>query len=105
MWFNLKSMRHPELVSVIIPTRNSDRTLQSCLDSIERQTHQYLEILIVDDRSVDNTMKIAEKYKATFYKIEGERTIAKNFASKRASGEFLLFLDSDMLLEPTVVGE
>jgi glycosyltransferase involved in cell wall biosynthesis len=61
--------------------------------------------LVVDDKSNDDTINIAKEFKATIFTIEGERTTAKNFASKRASGNFLLFLDSDMILEPTVIEE
>ena len=92
-------------VSVIIPTKNSERTIQRCLESITRQTHEHLEILVVDGKSVDNTIKIAAKFDVTILTVEGERTTAKNFASKKANGQFLLFLDSDMLLEPTVIEE
>jgi len=92
-------------VSVIIPTKNSERTLQSCLESVRKQTYQYLEILVVDDNSDDDTAKIAKEFKATVFTREGERTTAKNFASTRANGDFLLFLDSDMILEPTVIDE
>ena len=90
-------------VSVIIPTKNSERTLQRCLESITRQTYEHLEILVVDGKSIDNTIKIAEKFCVTIFIIEGERTTAKNFALKRAHGHFLLFLDSDMVLEHTVI--
>ena len=69
------------------------------------QTFQNLELLVVDDKSKDDTINIAKEFKATIFTIEGERTTAKNFASKRASGDFLLFLDSDMILEPTVIEE
>jgi glycosyltransferase involved in cell wall biosynthesis len=101
----LKRVEFIGSVSVIIPTKNSDRTLRRCLESIRRQTFQNLELLVVDDKSKDDTINIAKEFKATIFTIEGERTTAKNFASKRASGDFLLFLDSDMILEPTVIEE
>jgi glycosyltransferase involved in cell wall biosynthesis len=101
----LKRVEFIGSVSVIMPTKNSDRTLRRCLESIRRQTFQNLEMLVVDDKSKDNTINIAKEFKATIFTFDGERTTAKNFASKRASGEFLLFLDSDMILEPTVIEE
>jgi glycosyltransferase involved in cell wall biosynthesis len=91
------------LVSVIIPTRNSARTLRRCLESLMIQTFQNFDILIVDDRSEDHTIDIAREFKATIFTIEGERTTAKNFALARANGTFVFFLDSDMLLEPQVI--
>jgi glycosyltransferase involved in cell wall biosynthesis len=99
----LKKVEFIGTVSVIIPTKNSDSTLRKCLESIRRQTFQNLEMLVVDDKSKDETTDIAKEFKATIFTIEGERTAAKNFASKKASGDFLLFLDSDMILEPTVI--
>jgi len=100
---NLKRVEFIGSVSVIIPTKNSDSTLRRCLESLRRQTFQNLEMLVVDDKSKDDTTNIAKEFKATIFTIEGERTAAKNFASKRASGDFLLFLDSDMIIEPTVI--
>jgi glycosyltransferase involved in cell wall biosynthesis len=60
-------------------------------------------MLVVDDNFKDYTIKIAKEFKATIFTIEGKRTEAKNLASKRVSGDFLLSLDSDIILEPTVI--
>jgi glycosyltransferase involved in cell wall biosynthesis len=91
------------LVSIVIPTRDSGRTLHSCLESLTRQTYQHLEILIVDKRSTDNTISIADEFNARVFNLDVERTTAKNFASGKANGIFVLYLDSDMVLEPTVI--
>ena len=93
------------LVSVIIPTKNSSRTIQKCLQSVAGQSYQNLEILIVDGKSTDDTVKISQEYKANIFILEVERTFAKNFASRKANGEYLLFLDSDMVLDPDVIEE
>ena len=52
------------LVSVVIPTKDSGRTLRRCLDSLMTQTYQNFEILIVDKRSTDDTISIADEFKA-----------------------------------------
>lgn len=101
----MKKVEFNDSVSVIIPTKNSERTLKKCLDSVQGQTYAHLEILVIDYKSKDNTIKIAEEFKVSIFTIEGERTKAKNFGSRRANGEFLLFLDSDMVLQPTVIEE
>jgi len=93
------------LVSVIIPTKNSSRTIQKCLQSVAGQSYQNLEIIIVDGKSTDDTVKISQEYKANIFILEVERTFAKNFASRKANGEYLLFLDSDMVLDPDVIEE
>ena len=91
------------LVSVVIPTKDSERTLRRCLDSLMTQTYQNFEILIVDKRSTDDTISIADEFKARIFSLNVERTTAKNFASRKANGTFVLFVDSDMVLEPTVI--
>ena len=50
------------LVSVIIPTYNSEKTLPLCLESIKRQTYKNIEVIIVDNFSVDRTVDIAKRY-------------------------------------------
>lgn len=57
------------LVSVIIPTYNSARTLETTLKSIKKQTYQNIEIIVVDNNSKDTTKKIAEKYADSVYNI------------------------------------
>jgi glycosyltransferase involved in cell wall biosynthesis len=91
------------LVSIVIPTKDSGRTLHRCLESLMTQTYQHFEILIVDKMSTDDTISIADEFKARIFSMEVERTTAKNFASRMANGTFVLFLDSDMVLEPTVI--
>jgi len=91
------------LVSIVIPTKDSGKTLWRCLDSIMTQIYQHFEILIVDKMSTDNTISIADEFKARVFSMDVERTTAKNFASREANGTFVLFLDSDMVLEPKVI--
>ncbi|AEF97132.1 glycosyltransferase family 2 protein [Methanotorris igneus] len=50
------------LVSVIIPTYNSEKTIGICLESIKNQTYKNIEIIVVDKFSNDNTVEIAKKY-------------------------------------------
>ena len=91
------------LVSIVIPTKDSGSTLHSCLDSIMTQTYKHFEILIVDRMSTDDTIRIADKFKARIFNMDVERTTAKNFALRRANGTFIFFLDSDMVLESKVI--
>jgi glycosyltransferase involved in cell wall biosynthesis len=91
------------LVSIVIPTKDSGSTLHSCLESLMKQTYQRFEILVVDKRSTDNTISIADEFKARIFSMDVERTTAKNFALREANGIFILFLDSDMVLEPKVI--
>jgi len=93
------------LVSAVIPTYNSEKTLEKCLKSIRRQTYRNLEIIVVDKFSKDRTVEIAKRYGARIIYDEGERTRAKNIGLKKAEGKYVLFVDSDMELSKEVVEE
>ncbi|MEM2105312.1 MAG: glycosyltransferase [Candidatus Bathyarchaeia archaeon] len=99
----MKKLNPQPLVSVIIPTFNSQNNIKQCIVSIKKQTYKKIEILIVDRYSGDNTKKIAEELGAKVFLLDGERSEARNFAAKRAQGDFLLLIDSDMMLNPKVV--
>ena len=92
-------------VSIIIPTMNSGRTLYKCLESIRSQSYRDIEIIVIDGYSSDNTTEIASKFSAKVHLTTGERTRAKNFGLSKSTGEFLFFVDSDMILQPAVISE
>lgn len=93
------------LVSVIIPTKNSEATIEKCLESIKNQTYSNIEIIIVDNYSSDNTREIAQKYGARVYLTGPERTSQVNFGVKMARGKYVYRVDSDFILEALVVEE
>jgi glycosyltransferase involved in cell wall biosynthesis len=92
-------------VSVIVPTRDSGRTLAACLRSVRRQTHARIEILVADNRSSDSTCAIAERFADKVVMAGSERTAQRNHAAAAATGSAFLFVDSDMVLTPSVVSE
>jgi len=93
------------LVSVIIPTKNSSKTIAKCLQSVRDQSYKNIEILVIDAFSTDITQKISIDLGAQVITLDGERTKAKNNGISNANGEFVLFVDSDMELESGVIGE
>ena len=93
------------LVSVIIPTRNSEGTIEICLKSIKNQTHQNIEIVVVDNNSQDRTKEIAGKYADKVYSKGPERSAQRNFGAEKSQGEYLFFVDSDMELTSRVIEE
>lgn len=99
-------MRHKKisypLISIVIATYNSEKTLSLTLDSIKKQTYskQKIETLIIDGGSTDRTKTIAKKYKCKI--IPNPKTdliFAKQIGFIRAKGKYLIFLDSDELYE------
>jgi glycosyltransferase involved in cell wall biosynthesis len=93
------------LVSVIVPTRNSARTLEACLTSIRAQFYQPVEIVVVDNESTDQTLDIARRHADIVETFGPERSAQRNRGARLAAGRYLLFIDSDMALSPRVVGE
>ena len=93
------------LVSIIIPTYNSEKTLPLCLESIKKQTYRNIEVFIVDNYSTDRTVEIAKRYGAKIIQVRGERAKAKNIGLRHARGKYVLFIDSDMELTPKVIEE
>lgn len=98
------------LVSIIIPTRNSERTLEKCLKSIKRQNYKNIEIIIVDQESEDRTLKIAEKHQAKILNLKKPLfytppTKSRNLGARHANGDILYHLDSDMELSEKLIDE
>jgi glycosyltransferase involved in cell wall biosynthesis/ubiquinone/menaquinone biosynthesis C-methylase UbiE len=83
------------LVSIIIPSRNSERTIAECLRSIIGQSYRPIEIIMVDSNSTDSTREIAKGMGALVISNDGERSVAKNLGAKFASGKYLFFVDAD----------
>jgi glycosyltransferase involved in cell wall biosynthesis len=98
------SSRTP-LVSVIVPTRNSGRTLDACLNSIRSQHYQPVEVVVVDNGSTDRTLQIARDRADIVEHWAPERSAQRNRGAQVSHGDFVLFVDSDMTLSPEVVGD
>lgn len=101
----MKNLQPTLIVSVIIPTRNSERTLSQCLQSVKEQTYRKTEAIVVDNYSIDKTAQIAQTSDAMFLSLNSERSAARNLAAAHAQGDFLLFVDSDMELHPEIIEE
>jgi glycosyltransferase involved in cell wall biosynthesis len=91
------------MVSVIITTKNEEKNIENCLQSIKSQTFTNIEIVVVDNFSEDTTVEIAKKYTTKVYFKGPERSSQRNYGAQVANGEYLLYLDADMILSPTVI--
>jgi glycosyltransferase involved in cell wall biosynthesis len=89
------------MISIIIPVYNSEQYLKRCIDSILKQTFTDLEIILVDDGSTDNSLKICEEYCKqdnriyVIHKENGGSTSARKAGVCIARGEYIAFVDSD----------
>ena len=93
------------LVSVIVPTKNSERFLPKCLSSIKSQTYSLIEVIVVDNFSVDSTQKIARASGARVIEAGPERSSQVNFGVHASHGTYVFRVDSDFVLESTVIQE
>ncbi|SEM78775.1 Glycosyltransferase involved in cell wall bisynthesis [Chryseobacterium taichungense] len=106
-------MKHvPSKVSVIVPVYNVENYLTQCLESLVNQTHQNIEILVVNDGSKDNSEQIIREYTRkypekikSFTKENGGLSDARNFGIDKATGDFIGFVDSDDYVSPFMFEE
>jgi len=91
------------LVTVIVPTRNSERTLEACLRSVREQTCAPIEISVADRESQDKTGEIAKRWADKVIAAGPERSAQRNAGARAAKGEYLVMIDSDMTLAPKVI--
>lgn len=92
-------------ITAIVPTKNSARTLTTCLESLVNQTHPDTEIVVVDNKSDDDTPAIAARLADVVIDQGPERCAQRNKGAEVATGEVVVFIDSDMVLEPTVLSD
>ena len=92
-----------EKVSVIVPIYNVEKYLRRCVDSLVRQVHKNIEILLIDDCSTDESSVIAREYAAKYPQLchyiqrdeNGGLSAARNTGIEASTGKWLAFVDSD----------
>jgi glycosyltransferase involved in cell wall biosynthesis len=92
-----------DLVSIVITTKNEEKHIANCLQSITEQTYpiKLIEIIVVDNQSSDRTKDIAREYTEKVFDKGPERSAQRNFGILSvAKGDYILFLDADMILSP-----
>lgn len=90
-------------VSIIIPAYNAEKYIQETLESILAQDYPALEVLVIDDGSIDNTASIVKSFSDDsrvqyIYKTNSGTAKTRNAGIQKASGKFLMFVDSDDIL-------
>lgn len=106
----MKKKRFNELVSVIVPTYNSQELIVDCLESVRNQTYKNIELIVVDGFSSDKTVQIAKKYAKVFSygRDPNQKNIfavphQRNYGMNKGKGDYLYYIDSDMRLLPKVI--
>jgi GT2 family glycosyltransferase len=94
-----ENMPSQPLISVVIPAHNAESFLCTAIDSVVSQTYPLIEIIIVDDGSVDATAKLALDYQdarlIVLQKENGGAGSARNLGIEHAKGEYIAYLDAD----------
>lgn len=99
------TMSSEHLVSVIVPTYNYGHLIDQTLESLQAQTYQAWECVIVDDGSTDNTSEVVARYlekdsRIKFYQQKNQRqAAARNIGIRNSNGKYFQFLDADDLIE------
>src|SRR5579863_5101345 len=94
------------LVSIVITCYNYGHFLREAIESALRQSYQSIELLVVDDGSVDSTGEVARSFGTSVtyhYKTNGGLPGARNFGLARCHGVFVIFLDADDILRSNYV--
>ena len=98
-----------DLISVIVPVYNVEKYLNRCIHSILKQTYKNFELILVNDGSTDNCGKICDEYSKkdnrikVIHKDNGGLSDARNTGIESASGEYIMFVDSDDYISSKMV--
>lgn len=97
------------MVSVLIPVYNASAYLRQCLDSVVNQTYSHLQIVIIDDGSIDNSFVLCQEYtkldtRVELYHQENQGVaITRNNLLEKVRGDYVLFIDADDWVESDMV--
>lgn len=94
------------LVSIVITTKNEEKHIVSCLKSIKNQDYpqKKIEIVVVDNHSTDDTVKLAKQYTKNIFTKGPERSAQRNYGMiTKSHGQYVMYVDADMELSKKVV--
>ena len=112
----LSAKQENKIVSILIPARNEYHNLRRCLDSLINQDYSNIEILVLNDRSTDQTATLVEEYQNKDKRVQllqgqdlPDGWIGKHWAchqlSEAAKGTIILFMDADTVLSSSIVSK
>lgn len=111
-----KQGRISAMVSILVPARNEEQNISKLIRSIQEQTYSNFELIICNDQSTDNTLRIIEDHSQSDHRIRlinapelPQGWLGKNHAchllAKEAKGEYLLFIDADVEIKGNIIGK
>jgi glycosyltransferase involved in cell wall biosynthesis len=92
-----------QLVSIVIPARNSSKTIEHCINSVQEQSYRNTETIIVDSKSTDDTASISERMGCRVIFTKWKTLGARYIGFLASAGKFILMLDSDQILEKSAI--
>ena len=95
-------------ISIIVPVYGVEEYIVKCIDSLVNQTYKDIEIIVIDDGTKDNSIKLIEenfndKRIKIYHKINEGAAIARNYGIKKATGEYIMFVDSDDYVDTSMI--
>ena len=92
------------LVSIVVTTKNEEKNIGNCLQSIEEQTYDNIELIVVDNGSTDRTNEISQQYTELVFDKGPERSVQRNYGMINiAKGDYVMFVDADMICSPLLI--
>lgn len=92
-------------IAAVIPTYNSEDTIEECIRSLLNQTRKFDEIIVVDNLSSDHTTGIARQLGVKVYRVKSNRSEARNYGTKVANADIIAFIESDSVYNECWVEE
>lgn len=98
-----------ELVTIVVPVYNVEKYLKRCVESLIKQTYSFIEILLIDDGSTDNSSKMCDAFASQYPNIRvihqenGGLSVARNTGTANARGKYICYVDSDDFCDPDMV--
>lgn len=108
---NLEMRKLETRISIIVPIFNAEMFLVRCISSIQNQTHENLQIILIDDGSTDSSLNICKQIaqsdsRIEFYHIENQGSVvARKIGLEVANGEYVGFVDADDYIEAEMFSE
>ena len=94
-----------DLISVVVPIYNSEKFLETCILSILKQTYKNIELILIDDGSIDGSSLICKKYLKKDLRVKYIKntnsgvSVARNTGIENSKGKYICFIDSDDIIE------